>query len=174
MIIEVKKTLYGAKIKEAMDLLRQFWREVAEVGQPKTGLLNDAWRALFKQHLPAVAEINNLPFHQEMIYHSLLVEAVLPLRVVFGYEGYVDEYGLREGFVGYLNEIAAQPPEVRTRFNINAFPNLIGFVRLLWLDSLPDLVRADLPVEDLMEWLVSKHPRRNQEFRIFSAKMGLF
>ncbi|SRR6266702_5856165 len=110
MIIEVKKTLYGAKIKEAMDLLRQFWREVAEVGQPKTGLLNDAWRALFKQHLPAVAEINNLPFHQEMIYHSLLVEAVLPLRVVIGYEGYVDEYGLREGFVGYLNEIAAQPP----------------------------------------------------------------
>jgi len=35
-----------------------------------------------------------------------------------------------------------------------------ALIHLLWLDSLPDLVRADLPVEDLMQWLVSKHPGR--------------
>jgi hypothetical protein len=36
-----------------------------------------------------------------------------------------------------------------------------ALVRLLWLDSLPDLVRADLPVEDLMKWFVSKQPGHN-------------
>ena len=33
-----------------------------------------------------------------------------------------------------------------------------ALVRLMWLDSLPDLVRGDLPVEDLMGWLVKKNP----------------
>ena len=36
-----------------------------------------------------------------------------------------------------------------------------ALVRLMWLDSLPDLVRGDLPVEDLMGWLVGKYPERD-------------
>ncbi len=36
-----------------------------------------------------------------------------------------------------------------------------ALVRLMWLDSLPDLVRGDLPVEDLLGWLVTKHPSPN-------------
>lgn len=36
-----------------------------------------------------------------------------------------------------------------------------GLVRLMWQESLPDLVRADLPVADLMDWLVQKYPDRN-------------
>jgi len=36
-----------------------------------------------------------------------------------------------------------------------------ALVRLMWLDSLPDLVRDDLPVEDLLGWLVKKHPSPN-------------
>ena len=31
----------------------------------------------------------------------------------------------------------------------------------MWLDSLPDLVRQELPVDDLLEWLVAKHPNPN-------------
>jgi hypothetical protein len=36
-----------------------------------------------------------------------------------------------------------------------------ALVRLMWLDSLPDLVRSDLPVVDLMGWLVEKYPERD-------------
>jgi hypothetical protein len=36
-----------------------------------------------------------------------------------------------------------------------------ALVRLVWLDSLPDLARPDLPVEDLLGWLVTKHPSPN-------------
>jgi hypothetical protein len=35
-----------------------------------------------------------------------------------------------------------------------------GLLRLVWLDSLPDLVRAESPVEDLMHWLVTKYSER--------------
>jgi hypothetical protein len=37
----------------------------------------------------------------------------------------------------------------------------IALQRLMWLDSLPDRVRADLPVEDLLGWLVDKNPERD-------------
>ncbi len=36
-----------------------------------------------------------------------------------------------------------------------------ALVRLRWLDSLSDLVHNDLPVEDLMGWLVKKYPERD-------------
>lgn len=139
MIVEVKKTLYGAKLHEALELFRQFWREVAEVNPPQTALITDAWRALFKRNLPKASEVSTLPFHEEMIYHTLLVEAALPLRVVFGYDGYADEYGLREGLVGYLEGITALPIEKRPRFNINTFPNLIVCrnASLIKLDGMP-------------------------------------
>jgi hypothetical protein len=139
MIIEVKKTLYGANLKEAMELFRHFWREIAEAGPLQTGLINDAWRALFKKNLPAATEVDAMPFHEQLIYHSLLVEAGLPLRVVFGYDGYVDEYGLREGLVGYLEEVSGLPLVERPRFNINTFPNLIVCRKasLIKLDGMP-------------------------------------
>jgi hypothetical protein len=36
-----------------------------------------------------------------------------------------------------------------------------ALVRLMWLDSLPDVIRGELPVEDLMGWLVEKYPERD-------------
>jgi hypothetical protein len=139
MIVEIKKTLYGEQLKDAMDLLHHFWKEVAEVRPPQSGIIEDAWRALFKANLPSVEELDALPFHQQMIRHTLLTEAMLPLRVVFGYEGYADEFGLREGFIGYLEEICNSPLETRLRFNLNTFPNLIVCRKasLIKLDGMP-------------------------------------
>ena len=34
-------------------------------------------------------------------------------------------------------------------------------VRRLWLDSLPDQVRPDLPLPDLLDWLVKRHPEKD-------------
>jgi hypothetical protein len=36
-----------------------------------------------------------------------------------------------------------------------------ALLRLMWLDSLPDCVRAELPVKDLLGWLVEKYPERD-------------
>jgi hypothetical protein len=36
-----------------------------------------------------------------------------------------------------------------------------ALLRLVWLDSLPELVHADLPIDDLMKWLVAKYSGRS-------------
>jgi hypothetical protein len=40
-------------------------------------------------------------------------------------------------------------------------PDPDALVRRRWLDSLPELVRPDLPVEDLLGWLVEQHPDKD-------------
>jgi len=139
MIVEVKKTLYGDALKEALELFQHFWAEVAEEGNLRTGTINDAWRSMFFQNLPKPDVVEKLPFHQQQIYHSLVTEATLPVRVIFGYDGYVDEHGLRKGLIKYLEEINELPIEKRPRFNINTFPNLIVCKQasLIKLDGMP-------------------------------------
>ena len=52
-----------------------------------------------------------------------------------------------------------EPPPVLELSNEKEDPGAL--LRLMWLDSLPELVRAESPVEDLMSWLVTKHPNPN-------------
>jgi len=52
-----------------------------------------------------------------------------------------------------------EPPPVLEFAAENDDPGAL--LRLRWLESLPELVRADLPVEDLMTWLVAKHSERS-------------
>src|SRR6516164_6062958 len=48
------------------------------------------------------------------------MEQVGPIRVILGYEGYVDEAGLRQGFADYLEE----NNEARG-FGLGSYPNLV-------------------------------------------------
>ena len=125
MIVEIKKTLYGKELKDAFDLFHHFWREVYEERVIRKGLVEDAWRALFRTNLPMNNQVESFSINHQTIRHSLLTEAELPVRVIFGYDGYVDEFGLREAVITYLEEIAQQPLDQRMRFNPNTFPNLI-------------------------------------------------
>jgi hypothetical protein len=61
-----------------------------------------------------------------------------------------------------LRRVIEHPPEPPPVLELAAEKENPGaLVRLMWLDSLPDLVREDLPVEDLMGWLVDKYPERD-------------
>lgn len=61
-----------------------------------------------------------------------------------------------------LRRVIENPPEPPPVLEFAAEKENPGaLVRLMWLDSLPDLVRGDLPVEDLMGWLVEKYPERD-------------
>src|ERR1017187_6766905 len=61
-----------------------------------------------------------------------------------------------------LRRVIEHPPEPPPVLELAAENENPGaLVRLMWLDSLPDLVRRDLPVEDLMGWLVEKYPERD-------------
>ncbi len=61
-----------------------------------------------------------------------------------------------------LRRVIEHPPEPPPVLEFTAEKeNPDEMVRLMWLDSLPDLVREDLPLEDLMAWLVKKYPGRD-------------
>jgi hypothetical protein len=61
-----------------------------------------------------------------------------------------------------LRRVIEHPPEPPPVLQLSGEKEDPGaLLRLMWLDSLPDLVRHDLPVEDLLEWLVMKHPSPN-------------
>jgi hypothetical protein len=105
-VIEVKKTLYSSEISDAYDNLRS----VVDVSEPIDGssyhtkMLRDAYRMILRKGLPERSELAKLPMEEQMIYHILISEVFLPLRVVWGYYGFKSEYKLRESFNAYLRE----------------------------------------------------------------------
>jgi hypothetical protein len=105
-IIEVKKNLYGNELEDAMDWSRDFQGRIWEplAGQ-RINMVRDAWRSITGQELPKHESASALPYHLEMIYHTLMVESSSPLRIFLGYEGYVSEGSFRKGLLKYLNDL---------------------------------------------------------------------
>jgi hypothetical protein len=61
-----------------------------------------------------------------------------------------------------LRRVIEHPPEPPPVLEFAAEQeNPRALVRLRWLDALPETVRGDLPVEDLIRWLVEKYPERD-------------
>ena len=52
-----------------------------------------------------------------------------------------------------------EPPPVLEFATEESMPDAL--VRRLWLDALPESVRPELPVEDLLNWLVERHPGKD-------------
>lgn len=103
-IVEVKKNFYGSDLKDAMDWSRDFCCRIFEPpASTNINLLRDAWRSITGQALPEYQDISSLPYHLEMIYHTLIVESLTPLRIFIGYEGYVDESSFRKGLIDYFD-----------------------------------------------------------------------
>jgi len=105
-VVEVKKNLYGSELEDAMDWSRDFQNRIWEPpASQKINLLRDAWRSITGQKLPEHQNASSLPYHLEMIYHTLMVELSTPLRIFIGYEGYVSEISFRKGLIKYLNDL---------------------------------------------------------------------
>ena len=61
-----------------------------------------------------------------------------------------------------LRRVIEHPPEPPPVLQFAAEQeNPRALLRLRWLDALPETVRGDLPVEDLIGWLVKKYPERD-------------
>ncbi len=104
-IFEVKKTLYGRELEDAIDWSRDFQRRIMEPpSSQRIDLLRDAWRGITGRELPE-RSVSLLPYHLEMIYHALVMEFSSPLRVFMGYEGYANEHAFRKGLINYLSRL---------------------------------------------------------------------
>lgn len=100
-VIEVKKNLYSKDLDDSYNNLVSVVNINDQINI-NTRLLRDAFVNICGEELPDEDEIKNESYEKRLIYYALLTETILPLRIVFGYYGFVSEYSLREAFFSYL------------------------------------------------------------------------
>ncbi|MBY0204568.1 DUF6602 domain-containing protein [Paenibacillus cucumis (ex Kampfer et al. 2016)] len=140
-VLEVKKNLYQEDLVDAYNKMKQIY----SITEPSNELLNmkafrDAFRHTVQKELPDYEEVIKLPLHEQMIYHSLLMEEMMPVRIVFGYYGYASEYALRQAFNKYLEKNSGI-----SGFSPTIFPDLIicNNSVLAKLDAMPYISPLD-------------------------------
>lgn len=125
-VFEIKKNLYSAEVSDAYPKLRKV-----------STMFTDAWLAQGRElpidrsakafemttgvALPHASCIDGFDLQLQQIFQTIFIEEYAPLRVLLGYQGFVSEYSLREGFIGYLENF----PKPSPGFGLNSFPNQI-------------------------------------------------
>ncbi|WP_339276844.1 DUF6602 domain-containing protein [Paenibacillus sp. FSL W8-0426] len=141
-VLEIKKNLYIDNLIDSYNKMKKIYN----LSDLDPELLNmrgfrDAFRHIVKAELPSYEEVQtSLDYNKQIIYHNLLIEEMLPVRIIFGYYGYKTEYALREAFFRYLSNnsnITGHSPAV--------FPDLIicDNSSLAKLDAMPYIGRID-------------------------------
>jgi len=124
-VIQVKKKLYANDIIDAHENLHS----VFKINQPdnledgEISLFYDAYRLLNSKPPPKYCELPNYTSREQLSYQTLLSEAKLPVRIVFGYYGYKNEFELRKGFVNKIEKLLEEGP--LKNFSPATFPNLL-------------------------------------------------
>lgn len=123
-VIEVKKNLFSKDLEDAYNNLRS----VSDIAEPNrsldTALLRNAYKLIAKEELPEPKEVEKISLEKQLIYHSLVMECFLPARIIFGYNGFISEFSLREKFINYIyNKLDAKGYE--KAFGVITLPNLI-------------------------------------------------
>jgi len=142
-VIQVKKRLNKQQIADAHENLKDVydiadWETITPVQQE---IYRDAFRTICQKDLIVDGKIRE-DFDNEterQVFHMLFFEAVMPVRIVIGYEGYTTEHGLRQGFIEYLKDNISTPDKQQGGFSPLTFPSLIineGF-SLLKGNSMP-------------------------------------
>jgi len=126
-VLEVKKTLNKQQISNSYKNLKSIIKVSRSIDydgeQYMMRLLRTSWELLTNTELPKRENVDKLPENFQFIYHTLLMEAYFPLRIVFGYFGYNSEYALREGFIKMLEDKISAGE--RKGFGVGSLPNLI-------------------------------------------------
>ena len=127
-VFEVKKTLFGEELSDAFLQVRSVldsyssWIQKAKGGEGSVNVKASlrAYSEITGEIAPPGAQWQAMPRERFMILHTLMTDQLAPLRIIFGYEGYATERGLREGFLNFLGKnthaIGFGPPSL---------PNLI-------------------------------------------------
>jgi hypothetical protein len=128
-VIQVKKRLNKAQLGEAFENLKGVNDFFDEHNVPSFSrrIFRDAYRGIAQEDIIEDGRYRKTfqSTTTENIYHVLNVEAAMPARIVFGYEGYSSEYGLREGFFKFLMDNKSSEQEMKYGYGPLNFPSLI-------------------------------------------------
>jgi len=117
-VLEIKKSLYGADVLDGFKKLAAVFRlhraHMNAVGGEDAKLVMAArsFARTTGKFPESDAAVQRLPSSLQLLFDVFKAEQLAPVRVIFGYEGYVDEHGLRQGLLEQLQavgEIAAHP-----------------------------------------------------------------
>lgn len=126
-IIQVKKNLYSKDLKEGYENLQFLINHFEEVEPDKYvgRIFRDGFRMIAKKDV-TVKNSGELSDDEELIFTTLRIEALLPIRIIWGYNGFASEFKFRESFFDYLKQnTSTDVTDKVPGFGPNNFPNLI-------------------------------------------------
>lgn len=125
-VIQVKKNLYGAEVKDSYENLAT----IASLyyGKPTEEYVckwaTTSVRNSLGKHVSAYKK-GEFNIDEEYLYHTLVTEPQIPVRIVLGYNGYSSETNFRKGIVEYLETCKTTANERKNGYGPNDMPNLI-------------------------------------------------
>jgi hypothetical protein len=126
-VIQVKKNLYSKDIEEGYENLKFLidYFEPRDSDLYLKEIFRDSFRSICGKD-PSAIPVSGLSENEEEIYHALRAEAFLPVRIIWGYNGFASEFKFRDSFEKYLEEnITTDFGNARRGFGPHNFPNLI-------------------------------------------------
>lgn len=126
-VVQVKKNLYSKDINEGYNNLKFLidHYEIKDGNNWANDLFRDSFRNICRKDISSYAA-GTLSENEELLFHTLKVEAFLPVRVIWGYNGFASEYNFRKSFEDYLAEnITTDITNSKRGFGPHNFPSLI-------------------------------------------------
>lgn len=146
VVVQVKKTLYGKDLKDSFANLQFIVDQYNDVkSEPwMNKMFVDSLRGVCGKTLVAYLK-NDLNLYEDTVSQSLRNESYLPLRIVWGYNGFSSEHSLRESFVQFLSENLSTEDKKIKGFGPNNFPNMIicDEYTILKMDGMPFIAPLD-------------------------------
>ena len=127
-VFEVKKTLYATELQDSFFHLKEVlnsYSHYLEQGKSNNTFdissVVDSFAAITSKIPPKHSQAEKLGFSLEMIYHTLVMEHLSPIRIVLGYHGYKSEAALRKSLIDFLGQNSSGGKG----FGVGSFPQLI-------------------------------------------------
>lgn len=126
-VFEIKKKLFAAQLEDSFEHLKsvsEIYSNCVQNTEEEFQVNLDAsirnYSQITGKILPNSEDWKNLPMNLHLIWHCLMFDQLSPARIVFGYDGYKKEKGLRDGFSNFLESNLG-----KQGYGIPSIPNLI-------------------------------------------------
>lgn len=124
-VFEVKKTLYGDELADAFKKMLRVSQlhqtfEAADGYRGKNIAFAHKNFARATGFYPELADVASLPEPLPRFHRITMMEHLAPVRIILGYDGYVDELGLRKGIIAYM-----ETQEPGADLGIMSLPSLV-------------------------------------------------
>lgn len=188
-VFEVKKNLYSKDLNEAFFHLRKvlssYFRYLESGFSNKKIDISNAQKAFSMMTgnlAPEYHRADSLDFEEQHIFHTLLVEQMSPVRIIFGYHGFKSEYSFRESMVNFIESHVGEK-----EFGVTSFPQLVicGDYSLLKANGFPYcptirngywdfyLSSSDNPIIFIIELIWTKLRNRYPDLALWDDDLSL-